>query len=725
MSTQTLGTIRLLPGGSANVERVAVIRLGENTAEAARQAGLAQDSAEDASASAAVAESLVGPTYASTAAGLAATTSGQSFAVNPGTGVVTIYTNSAGSAVAQRTLATTAYLAASTGAAQIGAVDGAGGSLWTTVQGFINKLLSSAGASVIGFVQAGVGAVARTVQAKLRDTVSVKDFGAVGDGTTDDTAAIQAAANYAALTKCDLYIPFGNYRTSSTLSFGAIKVSGDGYGTQIRPTITNGSAAINFTAPISYWSLTGVTVWADLTAPHQNCTGIQFGGAVGSSSFAARYHIGNVSVHGCKVGATINGFIGEIDIFIQFCETAINGSQVNAAKARIKVENCINAGSFTDCVGSDFHVMFEGTASLVNGFNWEACHGCTWTAPYLESATETVNLAYFMRFGAVSECQGVKINGGTTFGYEVSDCYWIFDRVDGLDVSQHWIVSNAVASRCRHMRTTANTKRINSLGFRYNNASGAFLCDNSLSARPYRNLVANGNFRAGFKGFRSAGVVGSATMAVENTITRGSGTAVRLTAPAGSTSLSGGFFILPDAVRDAYKGKRLWLGIWLFVPNISEYSSFSNKSPAIALNDGVGATLSVGGYLIPGQWNLVFVERDINVAATDLTLFAYPLNYVSGYTATGNEYVVVGEIFVIPAAVDVDPARVAAGFVAEEGFVSGQNIIMPGTAAPTSTRMTWAVGDRVINSAPAVGQPKGWICTVSGSPGTWVSEGNL
>lgn len=47
-----------------------------------------------------------------------------------------------------------------------------------------------------------------------------------------------------------------------------------------------------------------------------------------------------------------------------------------------------------------------------------------------------------------------------------------------------------------------------------------------------------------------------------------------------------------------------------------------------------------------------------------------------------------------------------------------------GTAAPTGTDQ-WGVGDEVKNSAPAVGSPKAWVCTVAGTPGTWVSTGNL
>jgi hypothetical protein len=58
-----------------------------------------------------------------------------------------------------------------------------------------------------------------------------------------------------------------------------------------------------------------------------------------------------------------------------------------------------------------------------------------------------------------------------------------------------------------------------------------------------------------------------------------------------------------------------------------------------------------------------------------------------------------------------------------DNMLIGGRLTAAGNAAPTTG--TWTRGDYVRNINPAVGQPKGWYCTVAGTPGTWVSEGNL
>lgn len=83
------------------------------------------------------------------------------------------------------------------------------------------------------FLQAGTGAVQRTAQDKMRETLSVKDFGAKGDGVTDDTTAIQACYTYAAtLNSATVVWPAADYLVSG-ISITGTTITTQAYGCRI------------------------------------------------------------------------------------------------------------------------------------------------------------------------------------------------------------------------------------------------------------------------------------------------------------------------------------------------------------------------------------------------------------------------------------------------------------------------------------------------------------
>jgi len=115
----------------------------------------------------------------------------------------------------------------------------------TTLSGTFTTIASLAGfggSALVGFLQSGTGAVARTVQSKMREEVSVTDFGAIGDGIADDTAAIQAALDEIKIRKGTLYLPPGTYKLNATgihlIDASDIIIKGAGMGA----TIIDGSA---------------------------------------------------------------------------------------------------------------------------------------------------------------------------------------------------------------------------------------------------------------------------------------------------------------------------------------------------------------------------------------------------------------------------------------------------------------------------------------------------
>ena len=138
------------------------------------------------------------------------------------------------------------------------------------------------GASMVGFLPFGAGEVATDVQTQLRNiqiwSVNVKDapFYAKGDGTTDDTAAIQAAINYLNPNIWGapfnyqqgggtVFFPKGVYRITAPLKLAPFVtlegVGPDGW--------TGGGAGIGLTGPTS--PANGSAIYADFGATTETC----------------------------------------------------------------------------------------------------------------------------------------------------------------------------------------------------------------------------------------------------------------------------------------------------------------------------------------------------------------------------------------------------------------------------------------------------------------------
>lgn len=100
------------------------------------------------------------------------------------------------------------------------------------------------------FQQPGTGATQRTARAKMRELITVQDFGAVGNNTTDDTAAIQAACAYAqSIGGGIVWLPATGaaYRIAGTIALG-------------NGVVLMGSPAQNFagaTATVAQWTAAG------------------------------------------------------------------------------------------------------------------------------------------------------------------------------------------------------------------------------------------------------------------------------------------------------------------------------------------------------------------------------------------------------------------------------------------------------------------------------------
>ena len=147
----------------------------------------------------------------------------------------------------------------------------------------------------------GTGAAARTLAARASDWVNVRDYGAAGDGTTNDRAAFVAALA-AVPTNGTLYVPAGTYLigagTTLTITGGRSVIGDhatiDWRGTGFAFTLDNTRGSVVRGLHFEVEAATAQTI-AGLDAPNSFKGGVWFRPATGSVVFSTVEHC---DVHG-------------------------------------------------------------------------------------------------------------------------------------------------------------------------------------------------------------------------------------------------------------------------------------------------------------------------------------------------------------------------------------------------------------------------------------------
>lgn len=174
-----------------------------------------------------------------------------------------------------------------------------GSAVTTSIDYKLSQFGLPGGSSGIGFIQAGAGATARTMQDKAREIISVKDYGAVGDGATNDAPAFNAAVAYlASLGGGTIHIPRGDYLLSSSVQIAQSGIYFVGEGpTASACRIINGTAsqpAIQFGDGVNTFSRCGIV-------------NVAFGQASGVATA-----LGNCGLRGVKIS---NFSVEDIQVF--------------------------------------------------------------------------------------------------------------------------------------------------------------------------------------------------------------------------------------------------------------------------------------------------------------------------------------------------------------------------------------------------------------------------
>lgn len=575
---------------------------------------------------------------------------------------------------------------------------------WDNIAG-INGTGITSNAVTVEYDPAGTGAVTTNVQAKLRQTVSVQDFGATGDGITDDTVAIQAAIN----ASSQVNFPSGTYLitsalvlpsnatligTNATIQWNAASFSAAMTGSAINDIIIEG-LIFNSTTPVTANATWGIALQKVTRLKVSKCK---------ANNVNLVYTTSSQTLYTNVVSDETNAsFNCSRDVLVEHCTVYGPGTTNQACLGGVFMQYTLRF-AVTNCT-----VQNSG-----HGVHWWGGDANTSADGALANARKCFN-------GSITNCDIYNVNGGGIWG---SMGQWITVSGNTVNTCQDVGIDFEGCFDCTATGNTVtacpnggltNFFYTQNLVFSGNtvsqsNAAPAYRCYNDTQNTNNKSVLLTGNT------FRGVGVFTSADF---------------INGPIENASFIGNNFYnctlscaynnmkIINVVGNTFVYDIVASGITAF---ISVGSATTNANISIKDNQVISLVThpagSAGIFVSVSDFN---TSTTVNI--TSNTISGFPIDISIDNVGTNASAI---GLFTIQNNILGAPAFLRSGETSgSTSIVSFENNMYQGSPWPNVTPTTgkWNINNKVYFSAPTSGGFIGAVCTATGTPGTWKTFG--